>query len=180
MEKIIVGLEKDAKDIIDGKSINFLRKELGDKIDIRAVRALVLSLQWASAGYRSALRLAGMKFGRRLGMVSEKTELSLVLGEIKRLFEALGVGKIDIELKLEEKDAKIKLYESYLTSGLDSIMQNLCFFEEGFIDGYINGVISKVGPLSVVGGQISVKQVDVEETKCIGLGNNFCEFSIKF
>ena len=63
MEKIIEGLEKDLRDVIEGKSLKTLRKELGDTIDIRLLRMIVFSLQWASIGYQSALRFAGMKFG---------------------------------------------------------------------------------------------------------------------
>jgi predicted hydrocarbon binding protein len=180
MEKAIDGLEKEIKSILEGRPASFLRKELGDKIDVRVPRMLVLSLQWASVGYRSSLRLAGMKFGRRMGTVSDKTEFSLVLEEIRKIFELLGVGKVVTELKSEKKTAQVNLYESYLVSGMENIEQKFCFFEEGFIEGYIDGVISKNGPLSVAGGQISVKQIGVEEIKCVGLGDSFCVFLIKF
>ena len=47
MEKIIEDLEKDFRDIIEGRPLKTKRKELGDTIDIRLLRMIVFSLQWA-------------------------------------------------------------------------------------------------------------------------------------
>lgn len=180
MEKIIEELEKDLRDIIEGKPLKILRKELGDMVDIRLLRMVIFSLQWASVGYQSALRLAGMKFGRRLGENSEKTELSLVLEEIKKIIETLGEGKVEIKMMPVLKGAEIRISESYLAAGVPSALQSLCFFEEGFIEGYLDGVISKKGSLAVAGGEGGVTRASVEEKRCVGLGDDFCGFLIKF
>jgi len=180
MEKIIEDLEKDLTDIIKGKPIRSLRKELGDSADIRLLRMIVFSLQWTSVGYQSALRLAGMKFGRRIGENSEKTEISLVLDEIKKIIEALKGGKVEVEIVSGLKEAQIKVYDSSLAAGVPNVLQSLCFFEEGFIEGYIDGVMAKNGPLAVAGEELSVKRVSVEEKRCVGLGDDHCGFLIKF
>ncbi|MBU0546592.1 MAG: V4R domain-containing protein [Patescibacteria group bacterium] len=180
MEKIIEDLEKDIADIIKEKPLKSLRKELGDDADIRLLRMIVFSLQWTSIGYQSALRLAGMKFGRRIGENSEKTELSLVLNEIKKIIETLKGGKVEIEIMPGLKGVQIKIYDSFLTSGVPNVLQNLCFFNEGFIEGYIDGVMAKNGSLVVAGEESSVKKVSVEEKRCIGLGDDYCGFLIKF
>lgn len=121
-----------------------------------------------------------MKLGNKIGTSSEKTELSLVLEEIKKMLEALGEGRVEVEIEPELKGAQIKIHESSLTANVPNVMQTLCFFEEGFIEGYIDGVISKIGSLAVAGGQTSVNKVTVEEKRCIGLGDDFCGFLIKF
>jgi predicted hydrocarbon binding protein len=180
MEKIIEDLEKDLGDIITGKPLKTLRKELGDQVDIRALRIVVYSLQWASVGYQSALRFAGMKFGRRLGENSERTELSLVLEEIKKIIETLRKGKVEIEIMPKLKSAQLKIYESSLTAEVPNVLQTLCFFEEGFIEGYLDGAISKVGSLALAGGKTSITKVSVKEKRCIGLGDDFCGFLIKY
>jgi predicted hydrocarbon binding protein len=179
MEKLLEDLERDIKSILEGKEVKQKRKDLGDKVDIRLCRMIVYSLQWASVGYQSALRFAGMKLGKRLGEVSEKTELSLVLEEIKKIIEYLRGGRVEIEIMPEIKGAQLKIYDSYLTSGIPNILQNLCFFEEGFIEGYLDGVISKKGPIAVAGQGFSVSKVSCEEKKCIGLGDDYCGFLIK-
>jgi len=180
MEKIIEGLEKDLRDIIEGRLLGDIRKELKDSIDIRALRMVVFALQWASVGYQSALRFTGMKLGKRIGSGSEKSELSLVLKEIKVILESLRQGKVEIEIIPEIKGAQFKIYESALTTGVPNVLQNLCFFEEGFIEGYLDGVISKIGSLAVAGGEVSITKVSCEEKRCIGLGDDFCGFLIKF
>lgn len=180
MEKIIEDLEKDLRNIIEGKSLKIKRKELGDTVDIRALRMIVYTLQWVSVGYQSALRLAGMKFGKRMGENSERTELSLVLEEIKKIIEVLREGKVEIEIIPKEKGTWLKIYQSALTAEIPNILQNLCFFEEGFIEGYLDGVIAKKGPIAVAGTGISIEKVSCEEKRCVGLGDNFCGFLIKF
>jgi len=180
MEKIIEDLEKDLKDFIGGRRPGVKRRELGDEVNIRLCRMIVFSLQWASVGYQSALRYAGMKFGRRMGENSEKTEFSLVLEEIKKLIEGLKGGKVEIEIMPELRNVQLKIYESSLTAQVPNILQNLCFFEEGFIEGYLDGVISKKGPLAVAGQTLSISKVDVREKRCVGLGDKFCGFLIKF
>jgi hypothetical protein len=67
------------------------------------------SLQWSSAGYKSALRFAGMKFGRRLGEMSSSRELSLVLGEIKKIIEGLKEGEVKFEVSENKSVAQFKL-----------------------------------------------------------------------
>ena len=180
MERIIEDLEKDLMSIVEGKPLKTLRKELGDKVDVRALRMIVYALQWTSVGYQSALRLAGMKFGKRLGENSERTELSLVLEEIKKIIEVLRQGKVEIEILPKERGVQLKIYESSLTAGVPNVMQNLCFFEEGFIEGYFDGVIAKKGPIAVAGAEVSISKVSCEEKRCIGLGDDFCGFLIKF
>jgi predicted hydrocarbon binding protein len=180
MEKIIEDLGKDIADIIKDKSPKSLRKELGDDADIRLLRMIVFSLQWTSVGYQSALRLAGMKLGRRMGENSKKTEFSLVLNEIKKIIEGLKGGEVKIEIMPGSKGAQINIYNSSLTAGVPNVLQNLCFFEEGFIEGYIDGVMAKNGPLAVAGEETSVKNVSVEEKRCVGLGDDHCGFLIKF
>jgi len=180
MDKIIEDLEKDLRDIIDGRAPKVIRKELGDQTDIRLLRMIDFSLQWASVGYQSALRFAGMKLGKSIGQDSEKSELSLVLEEIKRIIEYLKWGKVEIEIIPKLKSVQLKIYESSLTAGIPNILQNLCFFEEGFIEGYLDGVISKKGSLAVAGTDNSISNTTVEEKRCVGLGDDFCEFLIKF
>jgi len=180
MEKLIEELERDLKSVLEGKEIKPKRKELGEEVNILLCRMVVYSLQWASVGYQSALRFAGMKLGKRFGENSERTELSLVLEEIKEIIEYLKGGRIEIEMIPDIRSVQIKVHDSYLTSGIPNILQNLCFFEEGFIEGYLEGAIAKHGSLSVAGEGISISSVTCQEIRCVGLGDEFCGFLIKF
>jgi predicted hydrocarbon binding protein len=89
-------------------------------------------------------------------------------------------GRVEIEIMPDVKGVQLKIYDSYLTSGIPNILQNLCFFEEGFIEGYLDGVIAKNGSLTVAKRGISVSGVTCQEVRCVGLGDKFCGFLIKF
>jgi len=102
------------------------------------------------------------------------------LEEIKKIIEFLRGGKVEIEMTPKLKVAQLKIYESSLTSGVPNVLQNLCFFEEGFIEGYLDGIISKKGSIAVAGQEFSITKVSCEEKRCIGLGDDFCGFLIKF
>ncbi len=180
MERIIEDLAKDLIDISEGKSVKNLRKEIGDNVNIRALRMIVFGLQWASVGYQSALRLAGMKLGKKVGTLSEKTELISVLESLKQIVEVLQAGKVEIEVMPELRGARLKIYESSSAGGVANTLQRICFFEEGFIECFIDGIISKQGPLVLVTKEFTIKGVAVEEERCVGLGDDFCAFLIKF
>jgi len=180
MEKIIEDLEKDLRSIVEGRPPRVLREKLGDMVDIRMFRMIDFSLQWASVGYQSALRFAGMKLGKRIGQNSEKSEISFILEEIKKIIETLKGGRVEVEIMAKSRGAQIKIYESSLTAGVSNILQTLCFFEEGFIEGYFDGIIAKKGALAVAGTDINIINTTVEEKRCVGLGDDFCGFLIKF
>jgi predicted hydrocarbon binding protein len=173
MEKLIEKLEGELRDVAEGKSLAPLR-------DVCFLRTVISALQWTSVGYYSALRLAGMKFGKRVGEGSGKTEFSLVLEEIKRIITALRGGKVEFKVLPESGGAELKIYDSPFMADVPNVLQNLCFFEEGFIEGYIDGVIAKNGPLAVASTGLSVSKTSVEEKRCVGLGDDYCGFLIKF
>jgi len=180
MEKIIEELERDLEEIIEGGTTKTKREELRDLVDIRFLRMVVYSLQWSSVGYQSALRFAGMKLGKSLGSRSKKSELSLALEEIKRVIEVLRGGRVEIEIVPNMEGAQLKIYESALAADVPAIGQKICYFEEGFMEGYLDGVISKIGSLTVAGGERGITKISVEEKICFGLGDNYCGFFIKF
>lgn len=178
MERIIRELQKDLRDIIEGKKPRALRRKTGDLVDLRVLRIVDFSLQWASAGYKSALRFAGMKFGRRLGEISSSTELSSVLKEIKKIVEGLKEGEVKFQIIEKKSIAQFKVYNSSLTNSVPNISQNLCLFREGFIEGYLGGIIAVRG--SLLAFFKNINRVEVKETKCQGKGDKFCQFTIVF
>lgn len=180
MEELIKNLEEDIQKIIRNEEVDKKREEIGDDVDIRLVRMIVFSLQGASTGYKSALRFAGMKLGKRLGTNSGKSEISLLLEEIKRIMEALKGGKVEISISNKEKEAKLVVSSCYLGHNTPNTEQSLCYFEEGFIEGYIEGVISKIGSLAVAEKKNGINKVNVEEIRCSGKGDKVCEFVIRF
>ncbi len=173
-------LEKDVQKIIRGEELAPIRKEMGDKVDIRLIRMIIFSLQEASTGYKSALRFAGMKLGKRMGTNSSKSEISLTLEEIKTIIEAFKGGKVEVGISDTKKQATLKISSCYLGHNTPNTDQSLCYFEEGFIEGYIEGAIKKIGTLAVAEKENGVTNVNVNEVKCCGKGDEICEFEINF
>lgn len=180
MEKLIKNLEKDIRKIIRGEEVEPIREEIGDKVDIRLVRMIVFSLQEASTGYKSALRFAGMKLGKKIGTNSGKSEISLVLDEIKTIIEALDGGEVEIKISDTKREASLLVSYCYLGYETPDTEHSLCYFEEGFIEGYIEGVINRLGSLAVAEKENGVTKVNVDEVKCYGRGDEICEFVIRF
>ena len=178
MEELIREIEKDLVLFLQDKTPASLRGEIGDNIDLRAARLIIYSLQWASVGYQSVLRFAGGKLGRAIGINFEGRELSLVLKNLKKIFEGLNWGKTEIETKPKDKKIILKIIDSLTSAGVQNIKQNLCFFEEGFIEGSLDGIIKRKGFLTLFGLKGNINRVGVKETKCVGLGDDFCEFTI--
>ena len=178
MEKAIKQIEEDLDLFLQDKLPSPLRKELKEEIDLRAARLIIFSLQWASVGYQSALRFAGSKFGQAMGYYFKSREISLILEDLKKIFEGLKWGKIEIETNPKQKEASLRIIDSVTSAGVSNVQQNLCFFEEGFIEGCLDGVIKNKGPLTLFGLEESISKIEVRETKCLGLGNDFCQFTI--
>lgn len=178
MEKLIRKIEDDLGLLIKDQAPAPIRKELKDEINLRVARLIIFSLQWASVGYQSALRFAGAKTGHEIGNHFVAREISLVLKDIKKIFEGLKWGKVEAEIDIKNKKINLRLIDSLTSSGISNINQSICFFEEGFIDGCLDGVIKRSGPLTLAGLGGGVTGVDVKETKCVGLGDPHCEFTI--
>lgn len=178
MEKLIRNIEEDLGLLIKGQTLTSPRKELKDEIDFRAARLIIYSLQWASVGYQSALRFAGAKIGQETGNHFVSREISLILKDIKKIFEGLKWAKVETEIDIKNKKINLRLIDSLTSAGISNINQSICFFEEGFIDGCLDGVIKRSGPLTLTGVPEGITGVDVKETKCVGLGDPHCEFTI--
>lgn len=178
MERAIRQIEGDLELLLRDQIPSVLRKDVGDAVDLRAARLIVLALQWASVGYQSALRFAGAKFGQNVGAYLEARELSLALGAIKKIFEKLKWGKIEIGTFPQQKKAILRIADSLTSAGVPNVDQSLCFFEEGFIEGCLDGIIKSRGPLSLMGFNGNISGVDVKEVHCVGQGAPVCEFSV--
>lgn len=178
MKDIINKIEEDLSSLLHDEALLPTRKELEDSVDVRAARMIILSLQWASVGYQSVLRFAGAKLGQTTGVHFETRELSHILQGFKKIFEGLKWGRVETETKPEGEKISLRLIDSLTSAGIQNINQSLCFFEEGFIEGCLDGIIKNKGALTMVGLEGNIKRTDVKETKCVGLGDDFCEFTI--
>ncbi|SJZ38702.1 sigma 54-interacting transcriptional regulator [Selenihalanaerobacter shriftii] len=75
----------------------------------------------------------------------------------------LGIGQVRINLISDQKII-IRLYECVTCGDMEYIGRSICDFEAGIISGAVSSIIDQ--------------NVEATETKCCGLGDDFCEFEL--
>jgi len=133
------------------------RDTLGRKIDIvvyRLVRFMDLE-KYLGRGAHAVIYACGKKLGESLNPKS--------IEDVVRFCEEYKIGKVEI---VNKEPLQIRVYECISCSGLPNVGESLCWFEGGFIAGCLE--------------KITGKKCQAKETHCFGLGNEFCQFEIKF
>jgi predicted hydrocarbon binding protein len=116
----------------------------------------------AGERYRMALRMGGAKAGKEVGErlinagIRENEAVKLVLS----LLEHCKVGKVALDetIRIREncESSQIKLFAR-------KSKEPSCFFTTGFLNGFFS----------------AVKNQHVKETKCIAMGDPYCEWEFR-
>lgn len=130
------------------------RPKMGSGLYIHDFLFLTTLPALASERYRVAVRMAGAMAGKRLG--EHLMNLGLREDEaIKRMIDLLvfcGVGKVSM-------DETIRIKENCESFGIEG-EKSTCFFTTGFFNGFF----------------YAVKNEHVKETRCIAMGDPYCEW----
>ncbi len=133
------------------------RKTLGNEVDIamfRLVRFMDLK-KYLGTGANAVIYAAGKQYGKELNPKSVE--------EVVKFCMDLKIGIISI---INKNPLTIRVNECITCSGLEKNNELLCYFEGGFIAGCLESIYGK--------------KVNVKETKCEGLGDDFCQFEVSF
>jgi predicted hydrocarbon binding protein len=118
-----------------------------------------------SERYRTALRMGGAKAGSTVG----KHLIDAGLGEdeaVKRLLNLLEhckVGKVTADETIRMRESCESLWTKLYKRDFYRWNEPLCFFTTGFLNGFFS----------------AAKNQHVKETKCIGLGDPYCEWEFR-
>jgi predicted hydrocarbon binding protein/KaiC/GvpD/RAD55 family RecA-like ATPase len=140
--------------LLEGKPL-VSRPRLGSDIDMRCGFYLATT----GENYRMALRLGGAKAGKSVG----ESLLNAGLKEdetVKRIFNFLNyckVGKAAIDESIRIKGNCESLVLKLMTAKQE---EPQCCFTTGFLNGFFS----------------AVKNLHVKETKCVGMGDPYCEW----
>jgi len=140
--------------LLEGKPL-VSRPRLGSDIDMRCGFYLAAT----GENYRMALRLGGAKAGKSVG----ESLLDAGLKEdetVKRIFNFLNyckVGKVAIDGSIRIKGNCESLVLKLMTAKQE---EPQCCFTTGFLNGFFS----------------AVKNLHVKETKCVGMGDPYCEW----
>jgi len=139
------------------------RPRLGSDVHLSSATHVVGWLGHADERYQMALRMGGAKAGKEVGEhlmesgISEDEAVKRVL----RLLEHCKVGKVAVDETIKIKENfEILIWTMFVTAKSE---EPLCFFTTGFLNGFFS----------------AVKNQHVEETKCIAMGDPYCEWEFR-
>jgi len=116
----------------------------------------------AGERYRMALRMGGARAGKKVG--ERLTDAGLnedeAVGRVVHLLEYCNVGRVTMNETLRIKDSCESIYTKILTERWE---EPSCFFTTGFLNGFFS----------------AVKNQHVKETKCIAMGDPYCEWEFR-
>jgi len=138
------------------------RSRLGSNIHIHPVIHAMGFPHVTGERYQMALRMGGAKSGKEVGERLLDTGISEneAMKRILRFLEHCKVGKITVDetIRIEENCESIR--ESLFVSKRD---EPTCYFTTGFLNGFFS----------------AVKNQHVKETKCIAIGDPYCEWEFR-
>ena len=138
------------------------RPRLGSDIHIHPVMHAMGFPHVTGERYQMALRMGGAKAGKEIGVrlmdagLSEDEAVKCIL----HLLEYCKVGKVTADETIRMKENCESMRERLFTTKRE---EPSCYFTTGFLNGFFS----------------AVKNQHVKETKCIGIGDPYCEWEFR-
>ena len=150
------------------------RPNLGNTMSVAVYRLMQFTLrdviireygpEAATHIYFEAGRSAGRQFYRNL--MTQKDDFNLFVTELQQLLSELNIGILRVEkADLVNMRFTITVAEDLDCSGLPITDENICTYDEGFINGLF---------LEFTGKEFDVKEID-----CWCTGDRVCRFEVK-
>ena len=136
------------------------RPKLGSTISMAENEMTLFPM--ASERYCVALRMGGAKAGREVSehLREEGVEGDEAVKHVLNLLEHCKVGKVTIGETIKIENSFDSMYTKFLTTKLK---EPSCYFTTGFLNGFFS----------------AVKDQHVKETKCIAMGDPYCEWEFR-
>jgi predicted hydrocarbon binding protein/KaiC/GvpD/RAD55 family RecA-like ATPase len=143
--------------ILHGRPLWTERPKLGNEISLHAFGHMMILPAMASDRYQMAIRLGGAVGGKRVG--EHLTEVGIREDEaVKHIFHLLEHCKVG-KVTLGETVRMAQNCESFMIKA----EVPSCHFTTGFLNGFFS----------------TVKNTHVKETKCIAMGDPYCEWEFR-
>jgi len=143
--------------ILRGEPLWKERPRLGNEVSLHALGHLMVLPAIASERYRMAMRLGGTVGGKRVGerLMDAGMEEDEAVKSTLNFLEHCKVGKVSMGETLR----MVQNCESFMTKAEEPS----CHFTTGFLNGFFS----------------AVKNQHVKETKCIAMGDPYCEWEFR-
>jgi predicted hydrocarbon binding protein len=148
--------------LLDGKPLVETRPKLGSDVHLHVVMHAMGFPHLAGERYRMAQRMGGAKTGKEIGErlldagIAEDDAVKRVL----HLLDYCKVGKVSIDETIRIKENVESLRTLLFAT---ERKEPCCYFTTGFLNGFFS----------------AVKNQHIKETKCIVLGDPYCEWEFR-
>jgi predicted hydrocarbon binding protein/KaiC/GvpD/RAD55 family RecA-like ATPase len=146
--------------LLDGKPL--VDRPSGSDVMLSFILHVMVQPAMAGERYRTVMRMAGAKAGKEVGKhlmdagISEDEAVNRVLN----FLEYCKVGKITMDETIRMKDNCESVFYRFMTKKRE---EPCCYFTTGFLNGFFS----------------AVKNQHVKETKCIAMGDPYCEWEFR-
>jgi len=146
---------------VDGKPL-VERPTLGSEVHFHVVWHVMGFPYEAGERYQVALRMGGAKAGREVGehMLESGIEGDGAVKRVLHLLEHCKVGEVSIDETIKIKE---NIESSYTWTMKTKPTEPSCYFTTGFLNGFFS----------------AVRNQHVKETKCIAMGDPYCEWEFR-
>jgi predicted hydrocarbon binding protein len=171
--------------LLKNRGRGIAERSIGNLVDYNYCREITLATLNVSPGMTSVFKMAGEELGRKYIEISRKEGVfnsdpldlfkfdnldelrkSPFFLELKKIYSSMKIGSLEIfKYDKTKKEILLRIKESALCYDVPNVGKPVCYFEVGRIGGMIK--------------EISKKTFLVYETRCRGLGDDFCEFLVR-
>ena len=138
------------------------RPKLGSDIHLHAVTHAMGFPQLAGERYQMALRMGGAKAGKEVGehLMEAGIRGDEAVNRVLHLLEHCKVGKVTADETIKINGNCESIFAKFLTIKFE---EPSCYFTTGFLNGFFS----------------AIKNQHVKETKCIAMGDPYCEWEFR-
>jgi predicted hydrocarbon binding protein/KaiC/GvpD/RAD55 family RecA-like ATPase len=147
--------------LLDGKPL-VERPKSGSDVGLSAIMHFMVQPALAGERYRVVMRMAGAKTGKEVGEqlmeagISEDDAANRVLN----FLEYCKVGRVTADETIRMKENCESVFYEFMTKKRE---EPCCYFTTGFLNGFFS----------------TVKDQHVKETRCIAMGDPYCEWEFR-
>ena len=147
--------------LLDGKPL-VERPKSGSDVMLSAILHVMVQPALAGERYRMVMRMAGAKAGKEAGEYLMEAGITKdeAVKRVLNLLEYCKVAKVTANETLRMKESCESVFYKFMTKKRE---EPCCFFTTGFVNGFFS----------------TVKNQHAKETKCIAMGDPYCEWEFR-
>ena len=147
--------------LLDGKPL-VERPRSGSDVMLSAVLHVMVQPALAGERYRTVMRMAGAKAGKEVGkhLMDAGVREDEAVNRVLDFLEYCKVGKVTADETIRMKDNCESVFYRFMTKNRE---EPTCYFTTGFLNGFFS----------------AIKNQHVKETRCIAMGDPYCEWEFR-